>query len=438
MADLVELFREAILRERLFTKADKLLLACSGGLDSTVLAHLLRTEGYGYALAHVNFRLRGSASEGDAAFVEELARTQDAKFFGTAVDVDAEARPGESTQMTARRLRYAYFEEILEEYNYDLLLTAHHADDNFETFLLHLLRGSGLTGLVGMQPRRGRLVRPLLSIGRAELLAFAHAQGIDWREDASNAKDDYLRNRIRHTLVPVFTEGFGLSPSTWARTAEHLRGEQLFLAEALERAVAAGAERWIRRQDYPIAAQLLTLLHHLHPGFSAEQHRQMLVATRPLVLRGAATTAYVTGEALQFLANADLDAPLALPLEVQALPFTYQHPLLSLWLERVLRPEELRLEDGFYLAPSSFPLHLRTRKKGDYFAPFGLAGKRTKLKEYLIDRKVPTWLRDRLPLLVDAEDNILAVPTAGMAEGYGVGPDDVWVWRLSWKIAYPA
>ncbi|MBC6993462.1 tRNA lysidine(34) synthetase TilS [Neolewinella lacunae] len=438
MADLVEMFREAVLRERLFTKADKLLLACSGGLDSTVLAHLLRAEGYDYAIVHVNFQLRGAASDEDAAFVEELARAQDAKFFGTAVDVEAAALPGESTQMTARRLRYSYFKKILDEYKYDLVLTAHHADDNFETFLLHLLRGSGLTGLAGMQPRRDRLVRPLLSVSRAELLAYAGMHGIRWREDGSNAQDDYLRNRIRHTLVPVFTEGFGLSPGSWARTAEQLRGEQLFLAEALARAAAAGAGQLIRRQDYPVAAQLLTLLHHLHPGFSAEQHRQMVMATRPLVLRGEETTAYVTREGLQFLANADLDAPLALPLEVQALPFTYQHPLLSLRLEQVLRPEELRLADGLYLAPSSFPLHLRTRQKGDYFAPFGLAGKRTKLKEYLIDRKVPAWLRDRLPLLVDAEDKILAVPTAGIAEGCGVDPQDAWVWRLSWKMTYPA
>ncbi len=441
MKPLIKSFRDFVVQENLFSQEDKLLLAASGGLDSTVLAHLLRAEGYDFAIAHMNFQLRGEASEGDAAFVAELARTLGAKYFSKAVDVKSQAMPGESTQMTARRLRYDWFERLLSDHNYDYLLTGHHANDNLETFLINLLRGTGLRGLAGVAPRRASFCHPLLEITRSSLEEFARASGITWREDASNDTDDYLRNRVRHKITPLLRQDFAYPAARWAATAENLRSD-LFLRDYGLRALtdefvlnAADGSTILQRSKIESPAIFKALLYELgkQHNFSAEQIRQMSTVKGNRQFASSSHRAYVSEQHIRFACRPDNDdAPLP-ELTVQALPFTTELGIApSLTIAAASRPELLAQPNTLFLAPAPLPLHLRPRRKGDRLQPLGLGGKSKKVKDYLIDQKVPIWQRDKIYLLVDPNDDIMAITGHCITEPYKVLPEHDTVIRISW------
>lgn len=200
---MINKFNRYIQKEKLFTPKHKLLVAVSGGNDSMALCELLREAGYTFSVAHVNFTLRGAESDADASFVEGYCLRNKIKYHYNSFDTAAYAKKNRiSTQMAARELRYDWFEELIKKNKYDWLLTAHHLNDNIETFFINLLRGSGISGLKGILPKSGKKVRPLLFTTREEIEKYIRAKGIIYREDSSNKEDKYLRNRIRHNLVP--------------------------------------------------------------------------------------------------------------------------------------------------------------------------------------------------------------------------------------------
>lgn len=185
----------------------KLLIAVSGGIDSVVLTHLCHALGLNFSLAHCNFNLRAEESHKDEAFVLELAEALDVEVFIQNFDTEAYAKAHKrSIQMAARELRYDWFKELAEQLQFDYILTAHHADDNLETFLINFTRGTGLNGLTGIPMIKNNIVRPLLSFSRAQIETFAKKENILWREDASNASRKYLRNKLRHEVVPILKE----------------------------------------------------------------------------------------------------------------------------------------------------------------------------------------------------------------------------------------
>ena len=198
---MLDQFRKYIENHHLINKGDRILVALSGGVDSMVLAELLRREGYNIAFAHCNFHLRGAESDGDEQFVREYAERVGVKLFVRQFDtLDFVENNKVSVEMAARELRYAWFNSL----GFDKLAIAHHADDQIETFFINLLRGSGIKGLKAMQPCNGLYVRPLLWASREEIKKFAIENGIQWREDSTNNDTVYLRNKIRHDLMPVF------------------------------------------------------------------------------------------------------------------------------------------------------------------------------------------------------------------------------------------
>jgi tRNA(Ile)-lysidine synthase len=207
-----------------FLKDKKLLLATSGGLDSMVMAALFQKLSFDIAMAHCNFQLRGVESFRDQKFVQEYADKNAIPLFLTQFDTAAFAKDYKlSTQVAARDLRYNWFYELLEEEGYDYLLTAHHADDNLETFLINFTRGTGLEGLTGIPLQNDKIIRPLLYLSRNEIENYAKANDIQWREDSSNASDKYVRNKIRHHLIPILKE---LNPnfmSSFSKTESYLQ-----------------------------------------------------------------------------------------------------------------------------------------------------------------------------------------------------------------------
>ena len=220
----------------LFDPTRRVLLAVSGGLDSMVMAELVHRVKQPFAIAHVNFCLRGTDSDADALFVENKATEYGVPFHLTHFDTAAlAAARNVSIQMAARELRYDWFARLVQEQAYTGVATAHHLNDVLETMLFNLTRGTGLAGLRGIARHQHGVLRPLLFATRAQLAAFAEEQAVTYREDSSNANDKYARNRIRHHVVPVLT---GLNPGLWQtlpHTLERLRAADALLQTELAR-----------------------------------------------------------------------------------------------------------------------------------------------------------------------------------------------------------
>ncbi|WKL47925.1 tRNA lysidine(34) synthetase TilS [Flavobacterium pectinovorum] len=200
-------FQNHIVSRFPFLEGKKIFLAVSGGLDSMVLLDLFQQLPYEIAVLHCNFQLRGLESFGDQDFIQNYCDQNNIPIFTTQFDTEAFAKDYKlSTQVAARELRYSWFYELLETENFDYIFTAHHADDNLETFIINLTRGTGLDGLIGIPEQNDKIIRPLLPFSREEILKYAEENNIEWREDSSNASNKYLRNKIRHDLVPILKE----------------------------------------------------------------------------------------------------------------------------------------------------------------------------------------------------------------------------------------
>ena len=442
---LIRSFTGLVREEKLFDQNTHLLVAVSGGKDSTVLVHLLLELGYPISLMHCNFHLRGEDSDRDEHFVRNLASRFGVKIYVTDTDLKAGAQPRESAQMAARRLRYLYFEKILDEY-YDheaTVVTAHQLEDSFETALINILRGTGLAGLKGIDPSYRNTVRPLLSSSRAEIDAYARERSIVWREDASNATGAYLRNRVRHQLLPVFDD-LGLTPSVLARNLRRLRSESSLLKSALNSWATEALQHrddgmLVDRDhfDHLSTATTELLLRHLTPfaGFTPEQYRQMVTVSGTRQIAGVNMLAHITPTAFRF-------TPLPAAREVRSASFTglpFVHETMEWYyvFEEVHRPDQLNHLQYLYLHLPDFPLHLRPRQKGDRMAPLGMGGRRKKLKKVFQDLELTGLERAEQLLLCTADGLILAILGHCIAEPAKVLPSDKRVLRISWQHKGP-
>lgn len=229
-------FTSYIKKQKLFKPTDKLLVAVSGGADSVSLCYLLKEAGYLFSVAHCNFSLRGKESDGDEKFVAAYCKKNKINFFKQTFNtLEYADNKGVSIQMAARELRYNWFAELLTEHHFDYLLTAHHANDNIETFFINLLRGSGINGLKAIVPKKDKIVRPLLFATRAEIETYIAKNNILFREDSSNKEEKYLRNQLRLQVIPTFKK---LNPSfekTISNEIEILQEANLIIKKEVEK-----------------------------------------------------------------------------------------------------------------------------------------------------------------------------------------------------------
>ena len=216
-----------------FLKKKKLLLATSGGIDSMVLLHLCHQLELDIRVAHCNFQLRGDESDEDEDFVKSQTEKLQIPIFIKKFDTKSYAEEEKlSIQVVARNLRYEWFNTLLINNDYDYILTAHHLDDSLETFLINFTRGSGLDGFTGIPEQNGSIVRPLLPFSRTEIEIFAKENNVEWREDSSNTSDNYLRNKLRHDVIPMLKK---INPSllhSFENTISNLKQAQSLVDDA--------------------------------------------------------------------------------------------------------------------------------------------------------------------------------------------------------------
>lgn len=395
-------------------KDKKLLLAVSGGVDSMVLMHLFQQLHYDIAIAHCNFQLRGIESDGDELFVQVKSEKLQVKSYCIRFDTESYSKENKlSIQLAARKLRYNWFQELLSENQLDYLVTAHHLDDNVETFLINFIRGTGLDGLTGIPPQNENIIRPLLPFSRKEIENYALDNKIQWREDSSNASDKYFRNKLRHDIVPVFKElNIGFLDS-FQNTLHHLQQAESLVNDASKLVY----EKVVQEKENRLEISLRTLLQFKNYkaylfqwlktyGFSAwndiydlveaQSGKQVFSETHillkdreKLLLTERKTTAK---DAVFFIES--IDSKVNIPLKLVFSRFSGGEYVNS----NCIFVDKDKLK---------FPLIIRKWKEGDYFYPSGMTGKK-KLSKYFKDEKYSLIDKENQWLLC-SEDQIVWV-----------------------------
>ena len=381
-----------------------LFLACSGGLDSTVLAHVFGILELNFSLIHVNYKLRGLESDLDQDHVEQLAKQLGVMCHFLVEDI---SNSDQNIQLTARNMRYTFFKKIQESIPNSVLCTAHHLDDQIETFFINLLRGTGVKGLSGISESEG-LLRPLLSYNKAQIHQYALANELKWREDASNQQATYLRNKIRIELLPVLAKIEANFRSNFSQNFEHLKRDSSIIEihRAHILSVVRTEKNEIKRyniQKIEALTPFETLLDLIFrpEGFSHVQDLKQLLKSEggkfiendqkdQLLLK--------SGQSLYQLSNRanpnlfDINSLFSIT-EVKKEDVTYTD-------NSCIYVDKEMLKGDFNLKPLS-ALH--------YFYPLGMT-KKKKVSKFLKDIGIQGPLKMYIPLLFDGDELLWVVP----------------------------
>ncbi len=414
---MIEQFQNHINTRFSFFKNSRLLIAISGGIDSVVLTHLCHQLKLNIALAHCNFNLRGDESDADEDFVLQLAEDLDLEVFIESFDTKAYAKEHKlSTQMAARDLRYHWFQELKNQLQFDYILTAHHADDNLETFLINLSRGTGLDGLTGIPEINGVVVRPLLLFSTQDIEGYAKEHKIKWREDSSNASTKYLRNKLRHDVIPVLKEINPQLLQNFQTTLNNLNDTSDIVDDSLnavlKRAIVTIDVNTLKFKisEFKTLKNPKAYLHEFLKDFGftewndvvnlldAQSGKQVFSSTHRLLKdRDYLILTNVTlNEDSQVIQIAEDDTNIQIPSGV--LHFN-QVDAIAATKPNILYVDKARL---------NYPLFVRKWQEGDFFYPLGMHGKK-KLSKYLKDEKVSLIEKENIWLLTSGDSIVWVI-----------------------------
>lgn len=423
-----------------------ILLGFSGGVDSVVLAQLMLETDYTFAIAHINFKLRGAESDADQQWVRDWAAAHEIKCFTTSFPTQALAEEaGVSIQMKARELRYAYFQEIAEREDLPTIATAHHQHDLAETILLNLTKGTGIKGLHGILVEQENLIRPLLCLNKAEVLRYATAKKLQWRQDSSNQETYYLRNRIRHEVVPVLESINPNFAATMVRNAFRLRGTEQLARRGFEEIY----ERMVGR-NYPDSEQLnyVRLRNELE---SPEEQLAFLIEWLAPYHFSIGTLlelldSYGTENGRQFhspthtVVKSEGDwrlipnPPEGLPVQtIETDTQRLHYGRKAFRFRTFLRPKNLRFSPKQLALDADtlqFPLAMRPWEEGERFQPLGMEGKSQKVADFLMHQKVNGIEKKDFAVLVDAQNKIVGLPEFRPDHAHRVRPETRLIWVL--------
>ena len=413
----VKRFSDFIEQNNLFGHNSKVLAAVSGGMDSVVMAHLLKSAGFSFGIAHCNFQLRGDESLSDQEFCNNLAERFRVPFHTTVFNTSKYAADEKiSIQMAARKLRYQWFEQVLHQSGYTVIALAHHQNDAIETILLNLTRGTGIAGLHGILPKNGNLVRPLLFLNRDEIQHITQQCGLAYVEDSSNTSVKYARNKIRLEVVPKLKE---LNPSleyTFENNLAHFRDLELFLEQQVVELkkrlfIPNGDELHLLLSEIkklePKRLLLFKLLQEYgfnegtvddlisvldkhsgkifeSPGYTLILDRGKLVLTKRREHRHHETAIGLSDREVSY----------------GGYKLTILHDDSPLIVKN--NPMAVSIDTDLLI----YPLTLRPWQQGDHFYPLGMNGSK-KLSDFFIDQKVPLHEKNEIPLLVNGNGDII-------------------------------
>jgi len=400
-------FTDFISKESLFTKQNKLLIAVSGGVDSVVLCNLCHEAGYDFVIAHCNFQLRGEESNRDEDFVLQLGRNYGKEVLVKHFATKAYAAQNKvSTQVAARELRYSWFYDLLDSDpprrttlpTPDLLLTAHHADDNIETVLMNFFKGTGVSGMRGILPKQGKLIRPLLFATKADLLDYANTKGLKWVEDSSNAGDQYTRNYFRHQVIPLLQKVYPQVDQNLISNISRFRDIELLYQQS----IALHKKKLLETKGNEVHIPVLKLMgvkplnsivYEIIKDFSFS-NGQVQDVLNLLESESGHFVASLTHRIIRnrnWLIIAPLASEEAANILIEEMVSKVRTANWQLQISRKNRSEISISSDSNTACVDAtdikFPLLLRKWKEGDYFYPLGMK-KKKKVARFLIDQKI--------------------------------------------------
>jgi tRNA(Ile)-lysidine synthase len=394
----------------------RILLAVSGGVDSMVLAAVLVELNIDFAMAHCNFHLRGAESEGDEQLVVQWAKSYNIPYFVQHFETQKILNyQGGNLQELARNLRYSWFEQLCSEHQYPIIATAHHADDAIETLLMNFCKGTGINGLHGIQAKKDKIIRPLIDATRADIMEYALENNVVWRDDSSNSKLTYTRNKVRHELLPLLRNIFPQVDANLRSNIQRFAEIGLIYQSAMDKLLQKIVEK--QGEEYCIPVRKLTSIEALHTvlfeiikpfGFVSAQVGQVAQLLRAESGKFVSSATHRVIRNRKWLIIAPLKTESATFIVIDSLEHADGLTLNSGNFTMQIKQSSF---DGQVasLAPSAniahlnldqveFPMILRPWKQGDYFYPLGMK-KKKKVARFLIDQKVPMHQKERVWVL---------------------------------------
>jgi tRNA(Ile)-lysidine synthase len=417
-----------IQKKNLFSSSEKILLTVSGGMDSVLMCELFHKAKLNFGIAHCNFQLRAKESDEDELFVETLAEKYNVPFHSIKFETAAFAKKNKlSIQVAARELRYQWFEEIREQYNYQYIATAHHQDDSIETFFINLIRGTGIAGLHGILPKQGTIIRPLLFTTRKEIEAYTKKHKLNYREDSSNASDKYVRNKIRHQLIPVLKELNPSFESAVNMSIQHLREVELIYKNDIEakraKVVKTSPQPSPQEREqvsvYTISIRSLKkliplnayLYEFLKPfNFNASTVEEIIAALDGESGKQFFSLTHRLIKDRKFLLVDSLELRVKskniLTFHIKKNQREFEADGLKIKFNSEPKTQDFKLKTLNSQAALdfdilNFPLEIRKWQTGDAFYPFGMKGKK-KLSDFFIDKKLSIAQKENTWLLTSA------------------------------------
>jgi len=404
----------------------KVVVGVSGGADSVVLAHALKSLGYEIIIAHLNHQLRGKESDGDEKFVKNLAKNWSVLY---AVKKGFIPKKG-NLENNARKVRYAFLEDVREKYKADCVAVAHHLDDQIETVLMHMVRGSGLRGQIGIKYQKDRLIRPMLDVKRIDVLDYAKENKLDYRTDESNNDLSYERNFWRHLVIPYLKQP--LPQSTFSkvrggrppsRTLESMRcGGRIDLYKKIKdinekastrlKNVSKKADDWMKK-------------YFVTDSFKRAQFNRLAEHIKVEILIHILGAKDLYGASLGRLMDFIKFGQSGKKLEVKNKVFFIEHDEILI-RDPSFKPTKLPktkitvkgIKWGKITIKSKYgkPLYVRQWHEGDKFQPKGMKGTKT-VQNFFVDKKIPKSQREQIPIIVDEKDDIMAIGDLRLAKG---------------------
>lgn len=407
-----------IAQQKLLEKDKKYIVALSGGADSVCLLLVLQKLGYDIEAAHCNFKLRGTEADRDEQFCIELCKKHDIKIHLAHFDTNFYAISHKiSIEMAARELRYSYFENLRRDICADAVCVAHHQNDCVETVILNLIRGTGIQGLAGIQPRRDNIIRPLLCVSRDEIECFLKEEGQEYMTDSTNLDDLYVRNKIRLNIIPMMEKINPAAVQNIMKTAIRVNEANMVFDHSIEEASSRVAEL----SDDALVIDILKLKGELSTeytlfnilknyGFNPDQ-----IEAIDANIDAPTGTKYLS-DTHQLL----FDRGRMIVTKVEESTISLKIPETGNYVireDKVLKIDTKTVDDNFVISKVSefatldvdkvkFPLLLRNIKSGDRFVPFGMKGSKL-VSDFLTDKHYSLNDKQKKLVVEDAEGRII-------------------------------